>query len=417
MDDGGGLYVFDMLSFLTEHGVKVEVDWSDPHGSITKRGWWVVPRNIHKSFTLRFPGDIAIGRLRLFPGIFYYPFKARFLHYTKAALQRLGLFTLLGHRRDQSTNAVPSTAPAPAPDASLPAWIALPSSEETAFARKRARAFRPTAVLTNFCWLNPLFEEVPAFDGKPPLRLTVTQDVWHIKAARMAELPNEKAFALFDLALEKRLLMQTDVTIAISEEDAVLFREFLPGRQVLTVPMGFGLTPLAEDPIPGRCLFVGSGNSPNIEGLKWFFAEVWPLVLKECPEADLIVCGNINEAFPGAAFPNVKFVGRQESLEPLYSQAQVVLCPLLRGGGMKIKLVEALSYGKACVTTSTGLQGLPFLSEAVIQADDAASFSAGILSLFRDECLRNTIQANALSCMKEHLSREACYEPLLKLVQ
>lgn len=55
-----------------------------------------------------------------------------------------------------------------------------------------------------------------------------------------------------------------------------------------------------------------------------------------------------------------------------YEKASVVVVPLSHGGGVKVKVLEALGYGKLVVSTSKGIEGTDFVSNVdLVVADDA----------------------------------------------
>ncbi|MDQ3888658.1 MAG: glycosyltransferase, partial [Thermoproteota archaeon] len=68
------------------------------------------------------------------------------------------------------------------------------------------------------------------------------------------------------------------------------------------------------------------------------------------------------------------------SLIPFYKHTDVVVCPLRIGGGVKVKVLEALHFGKAIVSTSVGAQGLDLSDyRAVAVADDLADFAENVV--------------------------------------
>jgi glycosyltransferase involved in cell wall biosynthesis len=101
--------------------------------------------------------------------------------------------------------------------------------------------------------------------------------------------------------------------------------------------------------------------------------------------------------------------GRLNDLKPEYAAAEVVVVPLLQGTGVKIKLVEACSFGKACVTTSVGLQGLPFLRDGVLEANEPASFAKAVIRVLDDPSLREELQQRIATRVTQHLSPQSCY--------
>jgi glycosyltransferase involved in cell wall biosynthesis len=80
----------------------------------------------------------------------------------------------------------------------------------------------------------------------------------------------------------------------------------------------------------------------------------------------------------------VEFHSDVAAVDPFYEQADVCVVPLLSGGGTKIKLVEALSRGRAVVTTSLGLEGLEEHRAVLRVADGAQAFAAALVELFED---------------------------------
>jgi polysaccharide biosynthesis protein PslH len=80
-------------------------------------------------------------------------------------------------------------------------------------------------------------------------------------------------------------------------------------------------------------------------------------------------------------------------LEPYYDRATVVACPLRVGGGIKVKMLEALTRGKAIVSTSIGVQGLD--EAPVVVRDDPEEFARAAVRLLRDARARARLEARA----------------------
>ena len=86
--------------------------------------------------------------------------------------------------------------------------------------------------------------------------------------------------------------------------------------------------------------------------------------------------------------------------------------PLLLGTGIKIKLLEALSFGKAVVSTHLGIEGLEAWAHgAVSVADDADSFAIAIVQLLNDDGLRRHREDAALRLADEHFGPAQALEP------
>jgi glycosyltransferase involved in cell wall biosynthesis len=407
-DDGAGSYVFDILRFLREKGLQVEVLWFQPPEQIFHRGWYAVPTNIGEAFNLHLPGGLEIGRLRLFPARIYLPWKARVLNWLKTVLKAAGLFSFLRRKA-----AAPSAGGEP-PFSRDPSrnWMALPTADEMALARRYVERVQPDIVIANYCWMNELFACVAENRAR---RISLTVDVAHHRAAMLARMAGAGAGETLTMPDEQRLLGMADLIVAISEEDAKVFQKMLPDHPIVVTPKAVVTERLSDRVVPCRCLFVGSDNQPNQEGLTWFLDSVWPLVLQERPNAHLQVCGSVGRLFT-KAYPQVVFSGKVPNLRDAYAEAEIVIVPLLSGSGMKIKLVEACAFGKACVTTSVGLQGLPFLAEVTLCADDAAGFAMAACRLLRDANLRRQLESASLLAAETHLSRSESYDALWRWI-
>lgn len=292
-----------------------------------------------------------------------------------------------------------------------------PSRRELAFAAERARRFKPDVVMADFTFLAGVLADRGA--ERPRVRAILTHNVLHERVRSFADAGVSSAWSHWTEEKERELLVGADVIIAISEEEARTFRRMSPGSLVVVAPMSASL-PVETSPeaqTPGRCLFVGGADAHNIHGLAWFVKEAWPLVLKACPGASLHVCGTAGEEMKPA--PGVSLLGRvpDAELEREYARAEVCLVPILAGSGIKIKLIEALSHGRACVTTPEGLRGLGFLESGLIVASDSEGFAAGVARILNDPVFRRGMEADGRRVISEHLSKEACYGPFVRAVE
>ena len=129
---------------------------------------------------------------------------------------------------------------------------------------------------------------------------------------------------------------------------------------------------------PGRALYVANfGYAPNRQAARWLRDRVLPLVhgLRE-----LSVAGTGGEAL-GFVEP-AHALGRVPQLAAHYTEASVVLCPLLAGSGTSIKVLEGLAHGRAVITTSVGARGLGLVPDVhAAVCDDPFEFAAQITRL------------------------------------
>lgn len=192
-------------------------------------------------------------------------------------------------------------------------------------------------------------------------------------------------------------------------------RRLLPGRNVIQVGMGFAEQPaLAASPDP-FVLFVGANSGANRRSLEWLLCEVWPRIAAVHPQARLRVAGSVRNGWDGAVPPGVDLLGRVELLEEEYRRAQVVVAPITVGSaGVKIKVAEALSYGRPLVSTSLGVDpGDPGqFADAVDVADDPALFAEAVCRLLADAALRERRARQSAEAFAANFSGAAAYGAL-----
>jgi glycosyltransferase involved in cell wall biosynthesis len=185
-------------------------------------------------------------------------------------------------------------------------------------------------------------------------------------------------------AFEHRILPHFDAIIAITEEDAVRLGRMYANSSASGVPVQRGqaatpsaapvmavmpasfdlrrLRPATTAPQPRTVFMLGSLNwLPNLEGVDWFLREVWPLAHAELPELELHIAGShppesLTKRPRGQ--DNVVVHGFVESSTDFMAQYELMLVPLLSGGGMRVKVVEGLAVGKAILSTTIGAEGI-----------------------------------------------------------
>jgi polysaccharide biosynthesis protein PslH len=138
-------------------------------------------------------------------------------------------------------------------------------------------------------------------------------------------------------------------------------------------------------------LFVGNlAYEPNIDAAMYFSNIIFPLVLQTVPNAKLYIVGSHPPPQILSLRSNrIEVTGYVDSVIPYYEMADVVVCPLRIGGGVKVKVLEALNAGKAIVSTSIGAQGLNHKDcQAIAIADEVPHFAQSVVRLLNDPVQR-----------------------------
>jgi glycosyltransferase involved in cell wall biosynthesis len=105
--------------------------------------------------------------------------------------------------------------------------------------------------------------------------------------------------------------------------------------------------------------------------------------------------------------------GPVSDVVPWLRAARVFVAPLRMGGGVKVKILEALTLGKAVVTTRIGAQGLHRLSPgSLVVADDPDEFADAVARLLVDDPERVRQEARARLAARRLPTWDAAAEQL-----
>jgi glycosyltransferase involved in cell wall biosynthesis len=136
---------------------------------------------------------------------------------------------------------------------------------------------------------------------------------------------------------------------------------------------------------------------PNAQGIAWFARQGWPAVYAGEPDARLTIVGKAAPpevtALP-QELPSVEVLGYVEDLQPLLAETAVFLVPLLAGGGMRVKIVDAWTWGVPVVATAIGAEGLEYADgENLLLGETAAELAAATLRILREPELGERLAA------------------------
>lgn len=205
-----------------------------------------------------------------------------------------------------------------------------------------------------------------------------------------------------------------------SQRDADSVAELAPdvASRVRVNPFGLVLPPRANPAreAAGTILFVGNfAHPPNRDAAIWLAREILPAVLERVPQARLRIVGTApGPEVRALAGPNVELVADAPSVLPHLEEAAVVMAPVRTGGGMRMKVLQAMAAGKAVVTTSRGTEGYTGFGEEppLAVADGEAEIAAATAALLEDDERRLRLGERAREFAERHHSPEAWAERL-----
>lgn len=247
-----------------------------------------------------------------------------------------------------------------------PAVIAGSANEEFAVAvRGLARSWRPDVVQLEYHLMGaylPALADCPAprvLRQYEPGAATARDRAAHRSGlARFAGALEERAWERF----ERAVMAQVRVVVALTDRDVASLKPLAGGTPIELIPLGVSPPPVAFNAAGegAELLFVGNfAHPPNIESVERLIRVIFPRVRAQCADAVLRIVGvNPPAHWHGREAAGVFVTGNVPDVEPFLDRAAVVLAPLSIGGGMRVKVMEALAGGKAVVATPLALEGL-----------------------------------------------------------
>lgn len=229
-------------------------------------------------------------------------------------------------------------------------------------------------------------------------------------ADRLPARSLRRVAALIDLArmrrIEAEVLTQAAKVVLIGAADAALPEMQRVAEKVVLWPELPQLkTPHWSHPGTKRLLFVGSAKYfPNKDAIGWLVEHLLPALLMADPEIALDIAGTTWEEMSRGPVPaGVTFHGfvSDQVLDELHRNAALFICPVVLGAGIKIKMLEAASYGLPSAATVASLAGIDFLTgiSLCIERDDPERAARDIAGLLADPDRLNSLGAAGLHAL------------------
>ncbi len=215
-------------------------------------------------------------------------------------------------------------------------------------------------------------------------------------------------------SIERRIVKRFDSVFTLSEFDREYLLGIAPGLKVRTVPVpaGLDITDRTFAREKDTILFLASYRyrKTNVDAALYFCESVFPLVRERVPGARFIIAGygppdalvSLQEKDPSVSVP-----GFVDDLDACYKRASVFVAPVLVGGGIIVKVLDAMAAGAPVVTTSYGNEGIGAVpGRDLIVADNPQDFAAAVAGLFEDREFAERIAANGQEFVRKNYSLE-----------
>jgi len=209
---------------------------------------------------------------------------------------------------------------------------------------------------------------------------------------------------------EKRKINAFDAVLAVSHEDKCAL------QKITGEPVDINIIPIAidtkqnkvieRDPEPKHILHLGTMYwPPNIDAVKWFINYVYPIIRRQRSDVSFDVVGSRPPAELLSLNDNasrINVTGYVDDPSSYQRRAAVMVVPLLAGGGMRVKILNALAEGVPIVSTSLGCEGIEVSpGRDILVGDTPEAFAAQVLQVLNDPDLDRQLALNGRRLVEE----------------
>lgn len=193
-----------------------------------------------------------------------------------------------------------------------------------------------------------------------------------------------------------------NINVMVSGTDEDELKSMTHDIETVVVPNGVDVEyfSVRNDHQSNTIIYTGGMNMfANKDAVMHLIEDIWPRIKSKVPDAVFKIIGQDPppELLEIADRDNdIQVLGYVDDIRPYVAEAAVYVVPLRVGGGTRLKVLDALSQGKAIVSTSVGCEGITVThGDNIFIEDNDDAFADRVVELFNDEALRKRLGGNA----------------------
>ncbi|HMV56144.1 MAG: TIGR03087 family PEP-CTERM/XrtA system glycosyltransferase [Rhodocyclaceae bacterium] len=285
-----------------------------------------------------------------------------------------------------------------------------------------------TGIDAVLCICSPMAEYVfrSRHLANPSRHIVLIMDLIDIDSCKWGQYARQKPFwtswiyryeAVHLARYERRIAETFDELTVVSEQEMRMFPGGLQLPNLHAMSNGVDLAYFQPDGqtkaanAPPIIAFTGAMDYwPNVEGVRWFAENVFPLVRRELPAAELYIVGSnpVREVQRLEESEGITVTGYVDDVRDYLNLADVCIAPLMIARGIQNKVLEAMAMGKPVVCTPEALEGIAATpGQHLVVASGVADFATATVSLLCDRERATRIGASARARVEAHYSWHA----------
>lgn len=161
---------------------------------------------------------------------------------------------------------------------------------------------------------------------------------------------------------ERKVWQEYGLLLAITEKDAALALRLESNVNVIVAPFTIDKSQIKKSSQTEKWVGYHIGAMdwmPNVSGVKWFLNKAIPKIHKSCPDFKFYFAGrNMPKEFKNINVRGVECLGEVPDAGAFIADKKILIVPIWSGGGIRVKILEAMAAGKLVITTPKGIKGI-----------------------------------------------------------
>ena len=226
--------------------------------------------------------------------------------------------------------------------------------------------------------------------------------------------------------LENRLSKMFDRYLFVSKDEKIEFEKRFPSVRGKAIYSPYATEQFADSIVinenHSQMLYIGNLMlDNNYQSIVWFSKNVLPLIVKQKPDAKLVIVGNISEehlkelkSYSSA----IDVRGYVPSLDDVIQESCLIISPVLYGAGVKVKLIDALASGQIVIANTKTAEGTELKNGRDLILEDVPSkFADSCVEILQNRNKYIEIARNGLNFVKREHSVEHHKDILIEAIE
>jgi len=224
---------------------------------------------------------------------------------------------------------------------------------------------------------------------------------------------------------ELRTIRKYDVIVTRAEYDKEYLRSMTKDAviEVVPHPAGLDISEKTYNRQKNALLFLASFKHRrlNVDAALYFYQQVFPLVRARFPDATFIIAGYgpPKELLSiGEKDPSVFITGFVDDVDAYYKRAAVFVAPILVGGGIIVKILDAMAAGVPVVTTTYGNEGIGGKpGRDLVIGNTSEDFAEAVINILSDHTFAEKLEKNGKEYVEKNYGRDAVFTKIVSIIE